>query len=70
MTRRTDGSVPSNVVMEEANITLLSAMTEVETSVQQRFTENVVKIIFVLQPEPLQFVYTMVTRLAEGQFNV
>ena len=43
---------------------------------QQRFTKNVVKIFFVLTPgyaalpEPLQFVYTMVTNLAEGRFNV
>ena len=76
MTRRTDGSVPSNVVMGEAIMTLLSGLTEVETSVQQRFTKNVVKIFFVLSPgyaalpEPLQFVYTMVTSLAEGRFNV
>ena len=76
MTRRTDGSVPSNVVMGEAIMTLLSAMTEAERSVQQRFTKNVRKIIFVLSPgyaalrEPLHFVYTMDTRLAEGRFNV
>ena len=76
MTRRTDGSVPSNVVMGEAIMTLLSAMTEAERSVQQRFTKNVRNIIFVLSPgyaalrEPLQFVYTMDTRLAEERFNV
>ena len=57
-------------------MTLILAMTEMETSVQQRFTKNVVKIIFVLSPgyaalpEPLQFVYTRVTTLAEGRFNV
>ena len=51
-------------------------MTEVETSVQQNFTKNVVKIIFVSSrgyatlPEPLQFVYTRVTSLAEGRFSV
>ena len=76
MTRRTDGSVPSNVVMGEAIMTLLSGMTEVETSVQQLFTKNVRNIFFVLSPgyaalpEPLQFVYTIVTSLAEGRFNV
>ena len=37
---------------------------------------NVVKVIFVLSPgyaalpEPLQFVYTMVTTIAEGIYNV
>ena len=57
-------------------MTLLSAMTEVESSVQRHFTRNVVKITFVLSPgyatlpEPLHFVYTMVTTLAEGRFNV
>ena len=57
-------------------MTLLSAMAEVETSVKQRFTQNVVKVVFVLSPgyatlsEPLQFVYTMVTTIAEGQFSV
>ena len=57
-------------------MTLLSAMTQVESSVHRHFTRSVVKIIFVLSPgyaalpEPLQFVYTMVTTLAEGRFNV
>ena len=57
-------------------MTLLSAMTEGEASVQRHFTKNVVKIIFVLSPgyatlpETLQFVYTMVTTLAEGRFSV
>ena len=57
-------------------MTLLSAMTEVEASVQRQFTRNVVKIIFVLSPgyatlpEPLLFVYTMVKTLAEGRFSV
>ena len=51
--------------MGEAILTLLSAMTEVESSVQRHFTRNVVKIIFVLSPgyatlpEPVQFVYTL-----------
>ena len=73
--RLTDGSVPSNEVIGEAIRTLLSAMAEVETSVKQRFTRNVVKVVFVLSPgyaalpEPLQFVYTMVTTIAEGQFS-
>ena len=55
---------------------LLSAMAEVETAAKQRFTQNVVKVVFVLSPgyaalpEPLQFVYTMVTTIAEGRFNV
>ena len=72
----TDGSIPSNEVIGEAIMTLLSAMTEVEASVQRHFTRNVVKIIIVFSagcatlPEPLQFVYTMVTTLAEGRFSV
>ena len=76
LSRLTDGSIPSKEIMGEAIVTLLSAMTEVESSVQRNFTRNVVKIIFVLSPgyatltEPLQFVYTMATRLAEGQFKV
>ena len=75
LSRLTDGSIPSNEIIAEAIMTLLSAMTEVEASVQRHFTKNVVKVIFVLStgyaalPEPLQFVYTMVTTLAEGQFN-
>ena len=57
-------------------MTLLSAMAEVETAAKQRFTQNVVKVVFVLSPgyaalpEPLQFMYTMVTTIAEGRFNV
>ena len=57
-------------------MTLLSAMAEVEAAAKQRFTHNVVKVVFVLSPgytalpEPLQFVYTMVTTIAEGRFNV
>ena len=76
LSRLTDGSIPSNEIMAEAIMTLLSAMTVVEPSVQRHFTRNVVKIIFVLSPgyatlpEPLQFVYTMVTSLAEGRFNL
>ena len=72
----TDGSIPSNEVIGEAIMTLLSAMAEVEAAARQRFTMNVVKVIFVLSPgyaalpEPLQFVYTMVTTIAEGIFNV
>ena len=70
--RLTDGLIPSNEVIGEAIMTLVSAMAEVETSVKQRFTQNVVKVIFVLSPgyatlpEPLQFVHTM----AEGLFSV
>ena len=43
---------------------------------QRHFTKSVVKTIFVLTPgyatlpEPLQFVYTMVSTLAAGRFNV
>ena len=76
LTRLTDGSIPSNEVIGEAIMTLLSAMAEVETAAKQRFIQNVVKVVFVLSPgyaalpEPLQFVYTMVTTLAEGRFNV
>ena len=57
-------------------MTLLSAMTEVDTSVQRHFTKNEVKITFVLSPRyaalpvPLQFVYIMVKTLAEGRFSV
>ena len=43
----TDGSIPSNEVIGESILTLLSVMTDVEASVQQHFTKNVVKIIFV-----------------------
>ena len=76
LTRLTDGSIPSNEVVGEAIMTLLSAMAEVETAAKHRFTQNVVKVVFVLSPgyaalpEPLQFVYTMVTTIAEGRFNV
>ena len=76
LSRLTDGSIPSNEVIGEAIMTLLSAMADVERSVQQRFTQNVVKVVFVLSPryaplpEPLQFVYTMVTTIAEGRFSV
>ena len=42
-TRLRDGSDPSNEVMGES-------MTELETSVRQRFTKNVVKFVFVLSP--------------------
>ena len=76
LSRLTDGSIPSNEVIGEAIMTLLSAMAEVEAAARQRFTMNVVKVIFVLSPgyaalpEPLQFVYTMVTTIAEGRFNV
>ena len=72
----TDGSNPSKKVIGEAVMTWLSAMTKVEASLQRHFTKIVVKIIFVLSPgyatlpEPLQFVYTMVTTLAEGRFSV
>ena len=51
-------------------------MTEVQTRVPQRFTKNAVKVVFVLSPgyaelpEPLQFVYTMGTTLAEGRFDL
>ena len=71
LSRLTDGSIPSNEVIGEAIMTLLSAMAEVETSVKQRFTQNVVKVVFVLSPgyatlpEHLQFVYTMFTTIAE-----
>ena len=76
LSRLTDGSIPSNEVIGEAIMTLLSAMAEVEAAARQRFTMNVVKVIFVLSPgyaalpEPLQFVYTMVTTIAEGIYNV
>ena len=66
LSRLTDGSIPSNEVIGEAIMTLLSAITELEASVQRHFTRKVVKIIFVLSPgyaalpEALQFVYTMV----------
>ena len=50
LSRLTDGSITSNEVIGEAIMTLLSAMTEVEASVQRHFTRNVVKIISVLSP--------------------
>ena len=76
LARLTVGSNPSNEVIGKAIMTLLSAMAEVETAAKQRFTQNVVKVVFVLSPgyaalpELLQFVYTMVTMIAEGRFNV
>ena len=63
LSRLTDGSIPSNEVIGEAIMTLLSAMTEVETAAKHGFTQNVVKVVFALSrgyaalPEPLQFVY-------------
>ena len=62
LSRLTDGSIPSNEVIGEAIMTLLSAMAEVEAAAKQSFTQNVVKVVFVLSPgyaalpEPLQFV--------------
>ena len=50
LARLTDGSVPSNEVMGEAIMTLLSAMAEVRVAVRQRFTRNAMKIVFVLSP--------------------
>ena len=67
LSRLTNGSIPSNEVIGKAIMTLLSAMTEVETAAKQRFTQNVVKVVFVLSPgyaalpEPLQFVYMIAT---------
>ena len=76
LSRLTDDSIPSNEVIGEAIMTLLTAMGEVEATAKQRFTQNVVQVVFVLSPgyaalpKPLQFVYTMVTTIAEGRFNV
>ena len=76
LSRLTDVSIPSNEGIGEAIMTLLSAMADAESSVQRRFTQNVVKVVFVLSPgyatlpEPLQFVYTMVKRIAEGRFSM
>ena len=76
LSRLTDGSIPSNEVVGKAIMTLLTAMVEVKAMAKQRFTQNVVKVVFVLStgyaalPEPLQFVYTMVTTIAEGRLNV
>ena len=76
LARLTDGSVPSNEVMGEAIMTLFLAMTELEIAVLQHFTKNAVKIVCVLSsgyaglPEPLQFVYTIVTTTAEGRFDI
>ena len=76
LSRLMDGSIPSNEVIGEAIMTLLSAMTEVDSSVQRHFTKKVVKVIFVLSPgyailpESFQFRYTMVTMIAEGRFSV
>ena len=50
LSRLTDGSILTNEVIGEAIMTLLSATTEVEASVQRHFTKNVVKIIFVPSP--------------------
>ena len=68
--RLTEGTVPSDGVMGEAIMTLLSAMAEVQIAVRQRFTR---KLVFVLSPryaETLQFVYLMVTKIAEGRFDL
>ena len=76
LTRLTDRSVPSIEVMGEAIMTLLSAVTEVETLVRQRFTKNAVKIVFILSPgyaalpKPLQLWLVMLTAIADGRFNV
>ena len=48
LSRQTDGSIPSNEVRGEAIMTLLSAMAEVEAAAKQRFTQNVVKVVFVV----------------------
>ena len=45
LSRLTDGSIPSNEVIGEAIMTILSAMADVETSVRQCFTQNVVKVV-------------------------
>ena len=50
LSRLTDGSTPSNEVIGEAIMTLLSAMAEVETSVKQRFTQNEVSTTGVGRP--------------------
>ena len=69
LSRLTDGSTPSSEVIGVAIMTLLSAITEVEASVQRNFSKNVLKIIFVLSPgyaalpEPYE---ALVTTLAEG----
>ena len=47
LSRLTEGSIPSNEVKGEVIMALLSAMVEIETSVKQRFTQNVVKVVFV-----------------------
>ena len=76
LSRLTNGSIPGNEVIGEAIMTLLTAMVEAEATAKQRFTQNVVRVVFMLSPgyaalpEPLQFVYTMVTTIAEGRFNV
>ena len=55
---------------------LLSAMLKAEKSVQRCFGRQLIKVIFALSPgyaslpEPLQFVYAMVTLLSDGQFDV
>ena len=42
LSRLTGGSILSNEIIGEAIMTLLSAMADVESSVQRRFTQNVV----------------------------
>ena len=57
-------------------MTLLLDMTEVKKAVWQRFNKNEVKTVFIFSPgyaaltESLQFVYTMVTKVSEGLFDV
>ena len=51
-------------------------MTDVQIAVRQCLTRNAVKIVFVLLPgyaalpQLIQFVYAMVTTIAEGRFDV
>ena len=76
LTRLTNGSLSSKEDMGEVMMILLSAMTELETSVQQRFTKKVVKIDLSYHQDMLlcqnhcRLLYTMVNTLAEGRFNV
>ena len=53
LTRLTDGSIPSNEVIGEAIMTLLSAMAKVEASVQRHFSIFVLSPGYATLPEPL-----------------
>ena len=69
----TDGSIPSNEVIGEAIMTLLSAMADVETSVRQGFTQKcylcVITGVRHIARNPSVCLHD-VTTIADGRFSV